>query len=182
MNIQLREHLPNKFITKLIYIWFKIRGVSLKKNVIIYFGAKLLRYPKKISLKKNVIVKSGAHICPCNKDSSIIIGENTTIGHFTFIYASERIEIGKDCMIASFVYLIDSSHGTNKNSTMNSQSNSTSPILIEDDVWIGANSTILPGVKIGKGSIIAAGSVVNSDVEEYSFYAGVPAKFIKTRK
>ena len=85
-------------------------------------------------------------------------------------------------MIAPFVYIVDSSHGTKLDSTMNSQPNKTSPIIIEDDVWIGANSTILPGVKIGKGSIVAAGSVVTTDVPENNLYGGVPAKFLKHRE
>ncbi|MEP7146052.1 MAG: acyltransferase, partial [bacterium] len=53
------------------------------------------------------------------------------------------------------------------------------PVLIEDDVWIGANCFILKGVTIGKGSIVGAGSVVNNDVKPFSIYAGNPAVFIK---
>ena len=56
------------------------------------------------------------------------------------------------------------------------------PIIIEDEVWIGANVTILPGVRIGKCSVIGAGSVVTKDVEEYSIYAGVPARKIRQLK
>ena len=56
------------------------------------------------------------------------------------------------------------------------------PIIIGDDVWIGANSTITDGVKIGKGAVIAANSCVNCDVEEYSIYGGVPARKIGSRK
>ena len=94
----------------------------------------------------------------------------------------QNIEIGDDCMIAPFVYIVDSDHGTDINSKMNTQDNETSSIKIGDDVWIGSNSVILPGVEIGNGSIIAAGSVVNKDVEEFSIYGGVPAKFLKKRK
>lgn len=54
-------------------------------------------------------------------------------------------------------------------------------IIIEDDVWIGANAMILRGVRVGKGSVIAAGSVVTKDVEPYCIYGGVPAKKIRQR-
>ncbi len=54
-------------------------------------------------------------------------------------------------------------------------------VRIEDDCWIAANTVILAGVTIGKGSVIAAGSVVNKDVPPYSVVAGVPAKVIKSR-
>jgi acetyltransferase-like isoleucine patch superfamily enzyme len=55
-------------------------------------------------------------------------------------------------------------------------------VVIKDDVWIGRNSIILPGIKIGRGSIIGANSVVTQNVEDYSVYGGVPARFIKKRK
>ena len=58
----------------------------------------------------------------------------------------------------------------------------TKQVVIEDDVWIGARSVILPGVKIGTGSIIAVGSVVKKDVEPFSIVAGAPAKLVKKRK
>lgn len=57
----------------------------------------------------------------------------------------------------------------------------TKKVIIEDDVWIGARSVILPGIKIGTGSIIAVGSVVTKDVEPLSIVAGVPAKLVKKR-
>jgi maltose O-acetyltransferase len=56
------------------------------------------------------------------------------------------------------------------------------PIFIEDDVWIGRNVVILPGIRIGKGCIVGANSVVTKNLEEYSIYGGVPAKLIKKRK
>ena len=55
----------------------------------------------------------------------------------------------------------------------------TQKIIIEDEVWIGANVTILPGIKVGKCSVIGAGSIVTKDVPEYSIVAGIPAKVIK---
>ncbi|RYE17040.1 MAG: acyltransferase, partial [Sphingobacteriales bacterium] len=55
-------------------------------------------------------------------------------------------------------------------------------IIIEDDCWIGTNSVVLAGVTVGRGSVIAAGSVVTKDVPPYSVVAGVPAKIIKKRK
>jgi Acetyltransferase (isoleucine patch superfamily) len=65
---------------------------------------------------------------------------------------------------------------------MKDQPTLVAKIVIEDDVWIGANATILPGVKVGRGSVIGAGSVVNKDIPEYSLAVGVPAKVIRNRK
>ena len=85
-------------------------------------------------------------------------------------------------MIAPFVYIVDSDHGTKLGQKMNLQENNTKSISIGDDVWIGSNVNILSGVTIGDGAIIAAGSVVGDDVQENSIVAGVPAKFIKYRQ
>ncbi len=180
-NTQLRQHMPLKIISWLINRYYKVRGLNIHSSAIIFSGAKIMRYIANISISSGAIIKSKSQVCACNKLAEIYIGSNTTIGNYTFIYASEKIKIGKDCMLAPFVYIVDSDHGKEMGKTMNAQSNITSPIIIEDDVWIGSHSVILPGVRIGKGSVIAAGSVVNKNVKEYSIYGGVPAKFLKDR-
>jgi acetyltransferase-like isoleucine patch superfamily enzyme len=120
-NEQLRNHLPNKLLNLLINRYYKLLGLNLHPTAIIYYRSSILRYLKNIVISSNVIVKAGAQICACNKFAKISIGRNTTIGNYTFIYASEKITIGNDCMIAPFVYIVDSDHGKDKNTTMNSQ-------------------------------------------------------------
>ena len=61
------------------------------------------------------------------------------------------------------------------------QGSACAPVIIKDDVWIGVNATILPGVTVGKGSVIGAGAVVTKDVKPYTVVGGVPAKKIKNR-
>jgi len=141
----------------------------------------ILRNPAKTYLGRDVVLKKFVEICVCNPQAAIKIGNRTTIGNFTHIYASEKIVIGNDCMIAPFVYIVDSDHGTNLGSLMNQQENITAPIIIGDDVWIGSHSIILKGIKIGNGVIIAANSVVNKDLEEFSIYGGSPVKLLKKR-
>lgn len=111
---------------------------------------------KNISVGKNVFINSG---CKFQDQGGIYIGNNVLIGHN--------------------VVLATINHDINpfKRSDM-----VLKPITIEDNVWIGSNATILSGVKIKKGSIIAAGAVVTKDVEEFQIVAGVPAKLIKTIK
>lgn len=181
-NDQMRGHLPSTFTTLLRYIWHKSRGVSLSHSTCIFPGAKLLRYPSRIFLAPDVVIKSGAHVCPCRRDARIEIGSRTTIGFNTFIYASSEIIIGADCMIAPFVYLVDSNHGIKAGIPMNQQPNIAQPIRIGDDVWIGAHAVILPGVTIENGAIIAAGAVVRDDVEVETIVGGIPAKFIGRRQ
>lgn len=155
---------------------------KLGKNVFIDKNVFLLRFPKNIYINDDVFLKSGANICACNSSAKIYIGSRTTIGFYTFIYASEKITIGNDCSIAPFVYIVDSDHKTKRSLKLNQQSNITSKITIGDDVWIGTGSKILKGVNIGNGAIIAAGSVVNKDVEPYSIVGGIPIKTISYRQ
>ena len=109
--------------------------------------------------------------------NKIIIGNHTHINRNVFIDARGGCVIGNSVSISFNVSLISGSH--------DSQSESFKqiylPIYISDYVWIGANVTVLQGVKIGKGAIIAAGSVVTKDVESFTIVAGIPAKKIGVR-
>ena len=104
------------------------------------------------------------------------LGSNAQIGKYT--------EIGDNVMMGPNVTIITRNHQFDDiNIPMNQQGYyDYEPVIIEDDVWIGNNVIILPGVHIKKGSIIGAGAVVTKDVEPYTIVGGVPAKYIKSRK
>ncbi len=122
---------------------------------------------------------------------NIIIGDNFYIGKFSQIECDA--EIGNNVIFANHVGLIgryDHSYQqigvpTRLASQIRDKDYNwvglNEKIIIEDDVWVGFGAIILSGVKIGQGSIIAAGSVVTSDVLAFSIYGGVPAKKIKNR-
>jgi len=182
-NAQLRRHLPKPlFLNSLRLLWQRFRGVDVGDGVFLFPGVELLRYPTKIHISSGAIVKTGAHLCACNDKSSIEIGERTSIGFHSFVYASSRISIGADSMIAPFVYIVDSDHGILKGIPMNQQANVAKPITIGRDVWIGAHSVILSGVNIGDGAVVAAGAVVRDDVLPNTIVGGIPAKVIGERK
>jgi len=180
-NQQLRAHLNKNLLHILNEKWNRLRGVNIGKNVIIDFSARLLRFPKGIFIGNDVIIKAGSHVCPCRSESSVEIGDRTTIGFYTMIYASSQVVIGSDCMIAPFVYIVDSDHGIARRELMNRQANTPQPIRIGSDVWIGAHSIILKNVNIGDGAVIAAGAVVKDDVPSFSIVGGIPAKVIGER-
>lgn len=111
------------------------------------------------------------------------IGDNCSIGCSVNIFGHGGAVIGNNVMIASHTCIIASSHVfADTERPMFDQGHLSKGILIEDDVWLGAGSKILDGVKIGKGSIIGAGSVVTGDIEPYSIAVGVPARTIRKRK
>ena len=110
-------------------------------------------------------------------------GKPVTIGKGCFIqqcctfFGRGGITIGDNVFIGPKVNLITINHDVNPD---NRSATYRRPIVIEDKVWIGINSTILPGVRIGYGAIVGAGSVVTKDVPAMTVVAGNPAKIIKT--
>ncbi len=179
---QLRNHIKFSLANKLRGVIQKKRLGKLGKKVFIDKDVSLLRYPKNIFIDSEVVLKKGANICACNDNAKISIGKRTTIGFYTFIYASDGIEIASDCLIAPFVYIVDSDHSIESGVNINTQPNITDKIKIEEDVWIATGAKILKGVTIGKGSVVAAGAVVKDDIPPYSIVGGIPAKIIGSRK
>lgn len=116
----------------------------------------------------------------------VIMGENTypNLGLQSTSNGEALVFIGDNVSIAPNVVFITESSANNGHKINNipyvtEKLTKKEKIIIQDEVWIGANVTILPGVTIGTCSIIGAGSVVTEDVESYSIYAGVPAKKIR---
>lgn len=179
--MQVRHHTKIKFRHKLRILINKGRLGSIGDSVYIDKNVEFMRFPKNIFLADNLIIKEGARVCACNETATIKIGNNTTVGYHTFVFASHSIEIGDNCMIAPFVYVVDSDHGIERNRLMNQQPNHTAPVKIGSDVWIGAGAKILKGVTVGDGAVIAAGAVVKDNVPAYKIVGGIPAKIISER-
>lgn len=134
---------------------------------------------RNIVLDNNVAIRDNVRI---GGNGECIIGDGTVINSYTLIACYKKISIGQNVMIAPYVYILDIDHNyENKKIPISKQGYKTDSVIIEDDVWIGTNVIITKGVKIGKGSIVAANSLVNKDIKEYSIYGGTPAKFIKKR-
>ena len=110
------------------------------------------------------------------------IGDGTDLSHGCSLTIGKRITIGKHCMIAAGSWLFDSSgHSTDPASRLANlppAPEEVKPITIGDNVWIGRHSMIFPGVTVGEGSVISAGSVVMVDVPPYTVVAGNPARRI----
>lgn len=112
----------------------------------------------------------------------ITLGRYTYCNSFCVFGSNELITIGSNVMIADAVSIRDTDHVfTDLNMPMQEQGIVSCPVIIEDDVWIGHGAIILKGVRVGRGSIIAAGAVVTKDVQRYSVVGGVPAKVIGAR-
>jgi len=111
------------------------------------------------------------------------VGNNSSIGPYSYIGCSGYIEIGDNVMMSPRVSIYSENHNFSETDRpMIEQGVTRSFVIIEDDCWIAANAVILAGVTVGKGSVIAAGSIVTKDVPPYSIVGGNPARIIKSRK
>lgn len=147
--------LPLQVFPKINSFCYGLMGHNLGSDVVIYSSVEMLGVIK------------------------VEIGDNSFVGHRTlFMGGDSLIKIGENCDISSNVSLIGGSHEIGP-ITRRAGIGNSKDIVIGNGVWIGYGSTILGGVNIGNGSIIAAGSLVNKDVPENTIYGGVPAKEIK---
>jgi galactoside O-acetyltransferase len=113
---------------------------------------------------------------------NIELGRNVFINRGVNITARERISIGDNALIGPYVVLNSGSHEfSDPHQLIRDQGHRRAPIRVEQDVWIGAHATILPGVIVGQGGVVAAGAVVTRSVEPYTVVAGVPARLMKRR-
>lgn len=120
--------------------------------------------------------------CKIFSPSGVEIGDKVYINHHTGISGNGGVKIGNYVLIGSNCSILTILHKTTDwRKPILEQGMECAPIEIEDDVWIGVNAVILPGVKIGKGAIIGANAVVTKDVAPFSLVGGVPAEFIKYR-
>ncbi|WP_291276047.1 acyltransferase [Flavobacterium sp.] len=111
------------------------------------------------------------------------IGDNCLISSHTTIYATFGVKIGKNTMISSNCGISSYNHkqnSLNRLADVNEDFKFSKPVNIGNNVWIGMNSCILPGVTIGDNSIIGSGSVVNKNIPANEVWVGNPARYIKT--
>ena len=131
---------------------------------------------RKFSLGDYSVIESFA--CINNAVGDVIIGNYTRIGlHNTII---GPVTIGHHVNLAQGITVTALNHKfENPDIRIDEQGVSTKPVVIGNDIWVGANAVILPGITIGDHSVIAAGAIVTKDVPPHSLVAGVPAKVIK---
>ena len=155
--------------------------VMVDRKCIIHKGA-VIRIWKggKINIASGTEVLHGALILTYGGD--ITIGSNCSINPYSILYGHGGLTIGNNVLIAGGSMLVPNNHVyEHRDRPIVLQGSTSKGIRVEDDVWIGHGCSILDGVTIGKGSVVAAGSVVNKDVPPYSIVGGVPAKVLKKR-
>lgn len=172
------------------------------------FGTNVvLRHPKKIRIGKNVVIDDNVMLDAKGHDNKgitiedeVFIGRNTILsckggdilleeranfGFNCYVFSSNRVVVGRDTLIAAYCYIVGggSYHLANKDIPINQQVDfeGKGGITISENIWLGSHSVILDGVTIGQGSVVAAGALVNRDVDEMVIVAGTPAQVLKKR-
>ena len=153
--------------------------IDIRKGSRLYIGADVTLNSKNRDYHINL--HSPVKLFAEGEGAEIKIGDKTRI-HGTCIHAFESVIIGKGCLIAGNCQIIDGNGHDLSFSNVKDRINTTGtskPVIIEDYVWIGANSIVLPGVTIGRGSVISANSVVVRDIPPMVVAGGNPAILIK---
>lgn len=157
------------------------------KNRVTIFAKKMLLRKKGVIIHNNCTFSRVKFLgnaliepyCRLNGDPEIVIGNNIYMNVGCHILGN--IKIGENVQIGPQTVIWGRDHGILKSELIRNQPHVKKPIIIGNDVWIGANVTILKGVKIGDGAVIGAGSVVTKNIPDYAISVGNPAKVIKYR-
>lgn len=157
-------------------------------------GARIVRRPLYLRGRRRMKIGSGFTAGPGLRmdafglgDSVLIsIGKDVQVNDYVHIAAIGSVQIGNRVLIASRVFITDHNHGSYAGEQQDSPLTppatrrlSFAAVRIEDDVWIGENVAVLPGVTIGRGAVIGTGSIVTRDVPAFTIAVGAPARLIK---
>ena len=170
-------------------------GFNIIKTKFIFKEARIIRFPFDVRGKKFISVQKGfttgincrLEAYPIDDKIVLKFGKNVQINDYVHITAMKSVLIGNNVLIASKVYISDCSHGSYAGDENDSNPNSipserplfAKPVFISDNVWLGEFVSVLPGVTIGKGTIVGANSVVSKNLPDYVIAVGIPAKPIK---
>lgn len=144
-------------------------------------GTKYIHLSENIKLRKNYRIECIDTFAGVELHPSFSIGENVIINYNFTAFVSDSISIGKNSIFASNVMITTENHGMDPESEIPyaQQPLISSAISIGENVWLGQNVIILPGVHIGDNVIVAAGSIVTKNIDSNCICAGNPARIIK---
>ena len=166
------------------------------RTLLLYPKAKIIRFPIDIRGKRFIQISEGfttgvgcrIEAYPEDHQSkTLFIGKDFQMNDYVHITAMESVKIGDNVLLASKIYISDCAHGNYSGDKNDSHPDSapdkrplfSKPVSIEDNVWLGEFVSVLPGVTIGKGTIVGANSVVSKSLPPYVIAVGTPAKPIK---
>jgi acetyltransferase-like isoleucine patch superfamily enzyme len=189
----INQKLKSTRISKIIESW---DNINVSKDAIIEGNEKTIKigsgteieagvvlsskYGGTITIGKNCIIRKGAMLLTYG--GNIILGNYCGVNIYTILYGHGGLLVGDYVQFAAHCVAIPANHEfSSLDIPIWKQPLSKKGIIIENDVWVGANVSILDGVKIGKGAVIGAGSVITKDILSFTINAGNPSKILKSR-
>jgi acetyltransferase-like isoleucine patch superfamily enzyme len=141
-----------------------------------------IRFGANVSLQRGVVIECTGSLQKLGK--GVRLGRHVGIGSDSFLGAAGGIEIGDDTIVGNFVSFHSENHNAERlDIPIRLQGTRSAGIVVGNDCWIGAKATLLDGVRLGRGCIVAAGSVVTAgDYGDFAVLGGVPARLIKRRE
>ena len=164
-------------------LYFRFLGMKIGKNT--FLPRIYCPWPHQVSLGANCQLERDIyfHFDGIWKPGpSILIGDNCFLGLGCEFNVRDRVTIGNHCLIAAGARFIDHDHNISGTGPMPNLDGLYAPIILGNDVWIGANAIILKGVEIRQGAVVAAGAVVTKKIQSNEIWGGVPARKIGERK
>jgi acetyltransferase-like isoleucine patch superfamily enzyme len=160
--------------------WWRLRGASLGEKSRIGEACKITRpwcllAGERIQFEQNVYIKI------VSAQARISLGKEVFIGAGAELDISHSLTLGNHVLIAPGCFITDHDHKRGAHAGIAEQGCVSAPVVIEDDVWLGAHAVVLPGTRIGRGAIVGANAVVTHDVDPMTIVAGVPARSIGKR-
>jgi acetyltransferase-like isoleucine patch superfamily enzyme len=160
--------------------WWRLRGANLGSKSRIGQACRIVR-PWRLHTGERIQFEHQVYIKITRDEASIWMGKEVFIGYGGELDISESLTLGNHVLIAPGCFITDHHHKRGAHELIAAQGCEAAPVVIEDDVWLGANAVVLPGIRIGKSAIVGAGAVVTHDVESMTVVAGAPARKIGTR-
>lgn len=157
------------------------RSVTLEDHVHIdALSRRGVRLGDNVTIAKFTIIEATGVISHLGEGFEM--GDNSSLGDYCFVGAAGGVRIGRNVLVGQRVSFHSENHRFERTDVpIKEQGVTRRGIVVEDDCWLGAGSILLDGVTVGRGSVVAAGSVVTRDVPPYSVVAGVPAKVMRQR-
>lgn len=134
----------------------------------------------RVEIEPHVYLKKGV-VIECSQQGYICIGEGSVIGFYSWLGSIRRVEIGKKCLIGSYVTIFDAAHMVDPDRCIADSGYHEGETIIGDDCMIGTKATVGANVKVGNGSVVGANAVLSRDLPGMVIAVGVPARVIRER-
>lgn len=116
------------------------------------------------------------------RSDKLVLGRECYVNRYTIFDAHEHIEVGPRAMFGPYCYITDADHSFEPGRAVMDQPMRPAPVVIGEEAWVGGHVVILPGVRIGRGAVIGAGSIVNKDIPDNAIAVGTPARVVRRRE